>query len=119
MLNFKIYASNFKKRSYIRKNIKISVIIYIEDQLLLNRSCYGIACFGRKWAKEQSSKLAQEYRDKIAKLETKQDDNERISALIEKYRKVEELDRLTINTLIECIEIGGTKTRDCKIKCVS
>ncbi len=61
-------------------------------------------------AKEQSSKLAQEYRDKIAKLETKQDDNERISALIEKYRKVEELDRLTINTLIEYIEIGGTKS---------
>lgn len=80
---------------------KLDGVITAEEYAKRNYECIR--------AKEQSSKLAQEYIEKIAQLESKQDDNIRVSELIEKHRKVESLDRLTINTLIDYIEIGGTK----------
>ena len=62
-----------------------------------------------KEQKEVQLKLKDEFSHKIAELEAQQNDSERIVNLIKSYRKVETLDVLTVTTLIDYIEIGGSK----------
>ena len=62
-----------------------------------------------KEQKETQLKLKDEFSNKIAELEAQQNDSERIVNLIKSYRKLETLDVLTVTTLIDYIEIGGSK----------
>ncbi len=88
---------------------RIDAMYYDKLDGLITTEEYTKRCAECTKSKESSSQVAQEYRKKIAWLELKQDDSKNILGLIEKYRKVESLDRLTIDTLIEYIEIGGTR----------
>ncbi len=103
-----------KKLSYIEAEIdkldkRIDAMYYDKLDGVITADEYAKRSAECTKAKESSYQVAQEYREKIAQLELKQDDSKRILELIEKYKKVEFLDSLTIDTLIECIVIGGTR----------